>query len=349
MQVTSPTQSDQHKPCSKPIRIGFILQPHFSLMAFTAAMDALITANLVHETELFQIHTFGIDSRKVLSDIAIDIATDATIESLNLHNRGALDWLFVCGGYRCSPQASQPLTECLTSANNQQINLGSIWNGSIALAHANTIDGNTPSAVHPSSHQYIHSTFPDLKLSSHTYEVSSNRASCAGPNSAMEMMLSIIEAKFDKTLVRAVREILSCDQASEGRQTILHSQPNTSSVDTLSRPEALQDAIALMESNIEEPLSPDELARFLSMSRRQLERLFQTHLELSPSRYYLKLRLLAAHQELEESKEPIIQIGLSCGFVSSSHFSNCFKDFFGYTPTQLRQNMKSKVATSPRR
>ncbi|WP_319534313.1 helix-turn-helix domain-containing protein [uncultured Vibrio sp.] len=344
MQEKTP-QSIQRNACPEPIRIGFILQPHFSLMAFTAAMDALITANLVHETSLFQIQTFGIDSRKVLSDIGIDIATDATVESLNLHKRGSLDWLFVCGGYRCSTQSTPPLTECLMSANNQKVNLGSIWNGTIALAHANIIEENTASAVHPNSHQFIHATFPTVELSPHTYEVSANRASCAGPNSAMEMMLSIIEAKFDRQLVRAVREILSCDQASEGRQAILHSQPNKPSVDTLARPEALQDAISLMESNIEEPLTPDELARFLSMSRRQLERLFQTHLELSPSRYYLKLRLLAAHKELEQNKEPIIQIGLSCGFVSSSHFSNCFKDFFGYTPTQLRQNMKMKNST----
>lgn len=340
MQATS-SQSNKNNTCPAPIRIGFILQPHFSLMAFTAAMDALITANLVHETELFQIQTFGIDSRKVLSDIGIDIATDATVESLNLHNRGSLDWLFVCGGYRCSTQASLPLIECLTSAKNQKVRLGSIWNGTIALAYADAMEEGAVSAVHPNSHQFIHTTFPTLELSTHTYEVTEISASCAGPNSAMEMMLSIIETQFDKKLVRAVREILSCDQASEGRQAILHSQTNKSQVDTLARPEVLRDAIALMEANIEEPLTPDELARFLSMSRRQLERLFQTHLELSPSRYYLKLRLLAAHKELEKYKEPIIQIGLSCGFVSSSHFSNCFKDFFGYTPTQLRQNMKS--------
>ncbi|MEI8598557.1 hypothetical protein P4S64_16055 [Vibrio sp. M60_M31a] len=116
----------------------------------------------------------------------------------------------------------------------------------------------------------------------------------------MEMMLSIIEAKFDQKLVRAVREILSCDQASEGRQTILHSQPNKPSVDTLARPEALQDAIVLMESNIEEPLTPDELCAIFIDVCGQLERLFQTHLDISPSRYYLKLRLLAAHKELRK-------------------------------------------------
>ncbi|MBL4282594.1 GlxA family transcriptional regulator [Vibrio fluvialis] len=323
-----------------PIQIGFILQPHFSLMAFTAAMDALITANLVHEQTLYQIHTYGIDSRKVLSDIGIDIATDATVDSLTLHNRGALDWLFVCGGYRCETAPIQPLIECLNAAHHQSIKLGSIWNGTIALAHAQALDNHVMSAVHPNSHLFIRSEFPTLQLASHTFEVSATSASCAGPNSAMEMMLAMIESQFNRSLVRAIREILSCDQASEGRQTILHG-PVT---DVLtSRPAALSEAITLMEANIEEPLSPEDLARCLSMSRRQLERLFQTHLEISPSRHYLKLRLAFAHKQLEESSESIIQIGLSSGFVSSSHFSNCFKDHFGYSPTQLRQGLNRKL------
>ncbi|WP_244813337.1 helix-turn-helix domain-containing protein [Vibrio sp. B1FLJ16] len=300
-------------------------------------MDALVTANLVHERPLYNIQTFGVDSRKVLSDIGIDIATDATIESLSLHNRDTLDWLFVCGGYRCDTSASQQLSDGLKSAYNQKIKMGSIWNGTIALAHTGVMGKDMVSAVHPNSHHFIREAFPDLVLSTHTYEVSQQSASCAGPNSAMEMMLNLIESQFDRKLVRAIREILSCDQASEGCQTILYS--NKTDSPTINRPIALEEAISLMEANVEEPLTPEELARCLSMSRRQFERLFQTHLDTSPSRYYLKLRLTFAHKLLEQSRESIIQIALSSGFVSSSHFSNCFKDHFGYSPTQFRQRL----------
>ncbi len=325
---------------NSPINIGFVLQPNFSLMAFTAAMDALVTANLVHERTLYNIHTFGIDSRKVLSDIGIDIATNATVESLSLHYRDTLDWLFVCGGYRCDTSESKALSYNLKSAHNQKIKIGSIWNGTIALAHAGVIANQAASAVHPNSYHFIRETFPNLNLSSHTYEVSEQNASCAGPNSAMEMMLCLIENQFDRNLVRAIREILSCDQASEGRQTILYSTRTEKPVNV--RPTNLEEAISLMEANVEEPLTPEELSHCLSMSRRQLERLFQTHLDTSPSRYYLKLRLIHAHNLLEQSSDTIIHIGLSSGFVSSSHFSNCFKDHFGYSPTQLRQRLNRK-------
>ncbi|MGY0613779.1 GlxA family transcriptional regulator [Vibrio sp. FJH11] len=332
--INSPFSKEQ----DKQYHIGFLLQPNFSMMAFTAALDSLITANLVHENALYNIHILGIDSRKVLSDIGIEIVTDSTIESLNLHNRGTLDWLFVCGGYRCDTNCSEILKSGLSSVDNQGVRLGSIWNGTIALAQANVLSNKVASAVHPSCHGFIRATFPELQLSSHTFEVDDFHSSCTGPNSALEMMLNIIEGHFGPTLVRAVREILSCDQASEGRQEVRSRLSHEAIIPEL--PEVLKEAISLMTSNVEEPLTPDELARCISISRRQLERLFQLHLDTSPSRYYIRCRLARAHDLLENSRESIIQIGLSCGFVSSSHFSNCFKDLFSYTPTQLRQRIR---------
>jgi transcriptional regulator GlxA family with amidase domain len=53
----------------------------------------------------------------------------------------------------------------------------------------------------------------------------------------------------------------------------------------------LSEAVTLMETNIEEPLSTDDIANLVGLSRRQLERLFKQYLGSLPSRYYLELRL----------------------------------------------------------
>ena len=37
-------------------------------------------------------------------------------------------------------------------------------------------------------------------------------------------------------------------------------------------------AVELMEANIKEPISQEELAEYVGLSRRQLQRLFQRHL-----------------------------------------------------------------------
>ena len=72
-----------------------------------------------------------------------------------------------------------------------------------------------------------------------------------------------------------------------------------------------------------------------------MERLFQTHLETSPSRYYLELRITHARRLLLQTNETITNVALASGFVSTSHFSNCYKDYFGLSPSAARQKQHS--------
>ena len=69
---------------------------------------------------------------------------------------------------------------------------------------------------------------------------------------------------------------------------------------------------------------------------RQLERLFRKYLNRSPARYYVELRLNRARLLLLQTNMPVIDVALACGFVSASHFSKCYRDFFGKTPRRER-------------
>ena len=99
----------------------------------------------------------------------------------------------------------------------------------------------------------------------------------------------------------------------------------------------LVEAVELMESNIEEPMGLDELAGHVGISRRQLERIFRKHLDCVPTRYYLELRLRRARDLLLKTPRTIVDIALSCGFVSPPHFSKCYREFFGITPRDERR------------
>ena len=85
-----------------------------------------------------------------------------------------------------------------------------------------------------------------------------------------------------------------------------------------------------------ENIDLDELACFVDISRRQLERLFQKYLHCSPSRYYLKLRLIRARQLLKQTSMSIIEVASVCGFVSTPHFSKCYREYFGIPPRDER-------------
>ena len=99
----------------------------------------------------------------------------------------------------------------------------------------------------------------------------------------------------------------------------------------------LAEAVSLMEANIEEPMTLDELSYHVGLSRRQLERLFQRYLHCVPTRYYLELRLERARQLLLQSSMPIVDIALACGFISAPHFSKCYRDTFSLPPRDERR------------
>jgi len=153
----------------------------------------------------------------------------------------------------------------------------------------------------------------------------------------MDMLLALLARDHGAELAGAVSEELVVERIREGgeRQRIpLQNRLGSS------HPKLTQ-AVLLMEANIEEPLTTDEIAQHVCVSRRQLERIFKQYLNRVPSQYYLELRLNKARQLLMQTSKSIIQIGLSCGFSSGPHFSSAYRNFFGATPREDRNQRRS--------
>ena len=91
-------------------------------------------------------------------------------------------------------------------------------------------------------------------------------------------------------------------------------------------------ALQIMEHNIEDPVTPDELAEKVAISNRQLERLFAQHIGLSPKRYYLRLRLERARDLLRQTDLSVTDVCIACGFRSLSHFSKSYRAVHGVSP-----------------
>jgi transcriptional regulator GlxA family with amidase domain len=147
-------------------------------------------------------------------------------------------------------------------------------------------------------------------------------------------MLNLIDRQAQGgDLAAAVSELLVCERirGADDRQRVpLRHQLGTGQPN-------LTEAVELMEANLEEPFGMDELARHVGLSRRQVERLFHDHLNCSPTRYYMKLRLHHARQLLLGTDRPLHSVATACGFVSSTHFATRYREFFDMTPIQHRR------------
>jgi len=65
-----------------------------------------------------------------------------------------------------------------------------------------------------------------------------------------------------------------------------------------------------------------------------------------PLAFAFELRLNNALNLLVSTRSSIIDIALQCGFLSNSHFSRCFRNQDGKTPSQVREEASGKSAAA---
>jgi transcriptional regulator GlxA family with amidase domain len=213
---------------------------------------------------------------------------------------------------------------------------GGVGAGVLWLADAGALNG-VRTALPWSLYAEAGSSADQALFTPHLYEIDGASLTCCGGAASIDFALTLVEMVFGPAVQAQVKEILCVDRVRgrEERQRVALQarfgvlQPR------------LTEAVSLMEANIEEPLSTDEIAQLSGLSRRQLERLFKQYLGSLPSRYYLELRLKRARQLLLDTNHSIVQVGLMCGFSSGSHFSTAFGALFGNTPREERQRKLS--------
>ncbi|HEY5739296.1 MAG TPA: helix-turn-helix domain-containing protein [Gammaproteobacteria bacterium] len=86
-------------------------------------------------------------------------------------------------------------------------------------------------------------------------------------------------------------------------------------------PAKLREAILLMEGNIEEPQAQPELASYLELAVRQVQRIFRQYVGVTPIRHYLNLRLDRGRGLVTQTGMPIMEIAAPCGFSRVEQFS----------------------------
>ena len=305
-------------------------------------MEPLRMANRMSGRNLYEYSLFSFDGGNVRSSSGLNLTPVS-----RLTGREQLDGLFLCAGTTLDSGWDQIIVSQLKLLIRRNIIIGGICTGSYLLARTGLLNGHR-CTIHWENILNMHDEFPELIVSSELFELDRERYTCSGGTAPLDMMLTLVARDHGTELATSISEQFICERIRDSndrqriplRQRFGASQPK------------LVEAVELMESNIEEPMSLDELARHVGISRRQMERIFQKHLNCVPTRYYLELRLRRARELLLRSPKSIVDVAFSCGFVSAPHFSKCYRDFFGKPPREERlhntQSSTNKKSISSR-
>ncbi len=331
-------------------RVGFLLLPHFSLVALSGAIDALHQANAQSGECLYDSQLIGVEPSAVVNARGGERTGDARVQSasgvvLNVRSitdaasdSNLFDAVFVVSDSPLPERGFEVVVDWLKQLASRRAVLGGLGTGAYLLARAGLLGGHRATIHWPYS-ALLAEQCPDTVVSSNVYEIDGERLSCASGSASFDMMLAWIGAAHGDELVA---EVLDCFGLERQRGDKEHQRVPLAARIGGGQPK-LTEAVSLMEANYEEPLPTEEIARLVGVSRRQLERLFKQYLNSLPSRYYLELRLVRARQLLQQTSQSILQIGLSCGFSSGPHFSSAYRHHFGITPREQRTQRFSNV------
>lgn len=315
-------------------RYAFLTLPDYSMIALANAIEPLRMANRVSGQSAYEWVVASLDGAPVRASNGMMLSP-----TVKLAEAGPLDLVFVVAGVNVREAVTPVVTSSLRRLAAQRMPLGALCTGGYALAQAGLLDGYH-ATIHWENLSALREQFPRVLISDHLFSIDRNRFTCSGGVAPLELMLNLIEQKLGTEVARRVSEqfIVERIRDADDRQYV----PLRAQVGNVHR--SVIAVASLMEANIENPLPLEAIARKSGLSRRQIERLFQRHVNCVPKRYYLELRLKRARELLLQTSMPIMAISTACGFKSPPHFSKCYRAYYGRPPTAERQPRRTGAA-----
>lgn len=319
-----------------PLRVSitFLLSTGFCLLSVSSAIEAFDTANRLARRPVYSWRFVSIQERNVesASGISLECASDIAAEMTGNPQAEATDIVFVA----CDRPASQILMakvrRYLQAVHRRGAKLVGTDGGTLLLAEAGFLDGKR-CAVHWQHLPEFDSRYPRVDADCHLYEVGDRLMTCAGQTASLDLAMNLVRLDLGAEIASQLcnHHVVEQVRSSRHRQR----RPDLSSIE-INNPR-LAAAIAIMKTNLAQPLPLVTLARRIGMSRRQVERLFEVEGQQAPARFYLFVRLEKAQKMLQMTDMSIVEVGRACGFISASHFSKCYRKRFGHSPRRERE------------
>ncbi|MDO4632650.1 MAG: AraC family transcriptional regulator [Eubacteriales bacterium] len=102
----------------------------------------------------------------------------------------------------------------------------------------------------------------------------------------------------------------------------------------------IHQVVSYIGQNFSEDLRLQQLAELSGYSLSRFKSKFKEEVGFTPSEFITRQRIEYARQQLELTDQPLTEIGIDAGFMTSNYFSMVFKKYVGCTPSSYRKIRK---------
>lgn len=324
---------------SAPLHIGFVLLPDFTMLALAAFLDTLrLAADEGDRSRPIDCRwtVLSEDGGSVRASNGVMLKPDAA-----LGDPAAYDYVVVVGGTLHDGQRVGDATIAwLGRAATDKVPLIGICTGGFALARAGLMRGRR-CCVSWFHRAEFEAEFPDIEVvADRLFTVDRDRITCAGGTSVIHLASWLIDRHFGAGRSdKGLRIMIERARDPAAAQPL----PPLPGLDAVSD-NRVRRAMLLIERRLCEPGGLIEVASAVAMTPRHLARLFHRETGQSPSAFRDMLRIERARRLLAETRLPMTEIALRCGYADGAHFARAWRARHGRAPSAERLASASSPA-----
>ncbi len=312
--------------------VGFLIFPGFPMACLTSMIEPLRAANEIAGVTRFAWVLISEDGAQVTSSAQVGFDADEALSA-----RRTLDFLFLLGSPVSQFRNPNGANGTLRALARRGLTIGAVSGGVFPLVRAGLMAGHRCS-VHWCYDAAFRAEFPQIEAASDVIVRDRRRFTVSGSAAAFDLSLWMIENALGPEISHEVACWFQHPlMRGEGVRQALPLHPTAE--ETL--PDLVSRAIGLFAADLESALSINDIAAQLHVTPRQVERAFKKAVHQSPSHYFRALRMKAARQLVQYSKDSIAEIAQAVGYGSAAPLLRHYRAAFGVTPAADRAKINA--------
>lgn len=323
--ITGQSTGQNLRPSLRPFHTRALVMPHSNMLCLAAVLDPLRAANRAAGAKVY---TWDIAT---LTDAPVRLTTGVDLPANPASALPPAQMLAIIAGFNIAAQTTPDNRRRLQAAIHQTPLVCAIDGGGEILARCGVLHGHR-ATTHWEDLEKLERDFPETEVVRDRFVQSGKFITTGGASPCIDMMLHLIQTHHGRSLAESVMRTFLYDPVHAGSDP--QSLVSVSRLKRRSPPVAR--ALQLMEQHIEDPIPTAAIARHCGLSVRRLEMLFAAELGTSPGKTFRALRLAESHRMVIDTRAPLHDIAVRCGFNSLAAFSRAFKETFGVAPSGLR-------------